>query len=88
MFHALQVKIEDLSTIPTSINTTRSTDYDPLNKLMTTLINQASNSAKTQERFVIAQESLVKMKEQSKKDKISTPVENFIKNAFTEDGSS
>ena len=28
------------------------------------------------------------MKEQSKKDKISTPVENFIKNVFTEDGSS
>ena len=85
---ALQAKIEDLSAIPTSTNTTTSTDNDPLNQLMATLINQASNSAKTQERFVIAQESLVKMKEQSKKDKISTPVENFIKNVFTEDGSS
>ena len=83
---SLQDKIEELTSIPTK-NVTSNTDNGALNTLMATLIDQASNSGKIQERFVIAQESLVKMKEQSKKDKISTPIENFVKNVFTDDGS-
>ena len=69
---SLQDKIEELTSIPTK-NVTSNTDNGALKTLMATLIDQASNSGKIQERFVIAQESLVKMKEQSKKDKKINP---------------
>ena len=57
-----------------------------LQQTLISLLNSNIKAEETQERLVNSHEAMVKLKEENKKNKISTPTANFIKNIFTEDG--
>ena len=57
-----------------------------LQATLAALLYGQSKSTDVQERMVEVQEATLKLKEESSKNKISDPVANFLKNAFTTDG--
>ena len=57
-----------------------------LQATLAALLYGQSKSTDVQERMVEVQEATLKLKEENSKTKISDPVANFLKNAFTTDG--